>query len=192
MTAGNGKPCKKCGTSDWYPAGGCKECGKVRGRKWLKDNIDKHRERCRRWRQENIDMEKERVLRWHRENRCHSRENSSRWRKENQDKFKTLISKWGQENPDKRKAYYHKRKTKKSKAGGSFTGQEWKQLCKQYNDRCLKCGKEGELTVDHIIPVSMGGTSDISNIQPLCRSCNSSKGATYKDYRNKPAIERKD
>lgn len=36
----------------------------------------------------------------------------------------------------------------------------------------------GELTVDHIVPIKGGGTHHPSNLTVLCRSCNSSKGAT--------------
>jgi len=59
--------------------------------------------------------------------------------------------------------------------------EEWKELKKKYNYTCLMCGKkepEIKLSIDHIIPVSEGGTNWIENIQPLCRSCNSKKGKT--------------
>ena len=32
-----------------------------------------------------------------------------------------------------------------------------------------------KLTMDHVIAVSMGGSTDVSNIIPACQSCNSSK-----------------
>lgn len=32
-----------------------------------------------------------------------------------------------------------------------------------------------DLTVDHIVPLSQGGTNDHSNLQVLCRPCNSAK-----------------
>lgn len=32
-------------------------------------------------------------------------------------------------------------------------------------------------TVDHILPVASGGTHELSNLRPACRSCNSSRGA---------------
>lgn len=32
------------------------------------------------------------------------------------------------------------------------------------------------ITVDHILPVSKGGTNDLFNLQPMCSSCNSKKG----------------
>ncbi|NUR00416.1 MAG: HNH endonuclease [Streptomyces sp.] len=43
------------------------------------------------------------------------------------------------------------------------------------NPFCVKCGSVFDLTADHIIPRSRGGTDHMSNIQVLCRSCNSRK-----------------
>ena len=42
---------------------------------------------------------------------------------------------------------------------------------------CVQCGSNENLEFDHIIPVSMGGSSTARNIQLLCESCNRSKGA---------------
>lgn len=42
---------------------------------------------------------------------------------------------------------------------------------------CRGCGSHRELTVDHIRPVVLGGTSDMENLQTLCNSCNCRKGA---------------
>jgi len=42
---------------------------------------------------------------------------------------------------------------------------------------CRRCGIDSHLTIDHIIPLSRGGTDDAANWQVLCRRCNSSKGA---------------
>ena len=41
---------------------------------------------------------------------------------------------------------------------------------------CAKCGKPSD-TVDHIVPISKGGTNDPGNLQPMCISCNSRKHA---------------
>jgi 5-methylcytosine-specific restriction endonuclease McrA len=43
--------------------------------------------------------------------------------------------------------------------------------------RCEDCGARDDLTIDHIVPVALGGRSDVDNLQVLCRSCNSRKGA---------------
>jgi 5-methylcytosine-specific restriction endonuclease McrA len=40
---------------------------------------------------------------------------------------------------------------------------------------CAACGKVGDTVIDHIIPVSKGGTSDVGNLQPLCTMCNCRK-----------------
>jgi 5-methylcytosine-specific restriction protein A len=49
--------------------------------------------------------------------------------------------------------------------------------------RCLSCASSKHLQVDHIVPVGKGGENRLSNLQTLCRSCNSRKSDTYKDYR---------
>ena len=40
---------------------------------------------------------------------------------------------------------------------------------------CQHCKINKNLTVDHIFPLSKGGTDDLDNLQLLCRPCNSRK-----------------
>lgn len=49
--------------------------------------------------------------------------------------------------------------------------------------RCVLCGRRRQdgviLHVDHIVPVSKGGTSDMSNLRTLCADCNLGKRDKY-------------
>lgn len=43
--------------------------------------------------------------------------------------------------------------------------------------QCLQCGATEDLTLDHIVPYSLGGPDTFENLRTLCRSCNSRRGA---------------
>lgn len=48
----------------------------------------------------------------------------------------------------------------------------------EYGTVCHLCGREGATTIDHIVPVSLGGDDSLENLRPAHASCNSSRGAT--------------
>jgi 5-methylcytosine-specific restriction enzyme A len=41
--------------------------------------------------------------------------------------------------------------------------------------QCRQCGTSTSLEVDHIIPLAVGGSNDLSNLQVLCGPCNRQK-----------------
>lgn len=41
---------------------------------------------------------------------------------------------------------------------------------------CAYCGAMGEMTVDHVVPLTRGGGNDPENLAHACASCNASKG----------------
>lgn len=65
----------------------------------------------------------------------------------------------------------------------------WRALRKKvfsvYGEKCLRCGNTDNIAVDHIRPYIYYPElrMDFNNLQPLCQSCNSSKGTKIIDYR---------
>jgi 5-methylcytosine-specific restriction endonuclease McrA len=56
-----------------------------------------------------------------------------------------------------------------------------KQLIRERDGfKCVLCGSDDRLQVDHIIPVRLGGTNDVGNGRTLCHACHVKKTAEDK------------
>jgi 5-methylcytosine-specific restriction endonuclease McrA len=61
----------------------------------------------------------------------------------------------------------------------AVTGKLRYQVMRRDNFTCQLCGTHGTekpLHVDHILPVALGGKSNLANLQTLCMECNLGKG----------------
>lgn len=82
-----------------------------------------------------------------------------------------------------RNIYHQVRAWRVRSNGGRYTKQEWELLLDWCDHCCLRCGATKDLTADHVVPIALGGHSNIENIQVLCRSCNSWKGTKIIEFR---------
>lgn len=102
------------------------------------------------------------------------------------DQAKEYHAKWSKENKERASLHASIHAHLKRANGGTFTTKQWEKLVAYYcaDGKCLRCGEISKQTIDHVIPLSKGGTNYIDNIQPLCKSCNSHKNnRIITDYR---------
>ena len=85
---------------------------------------------------------------------------------------------------------------KRTSATQFIKSPEWQALRKEalslYGAVCVKCGSEESVQVDHIKPKSKHPelALDISNLQPLCWSCNRRKSFFHEtDYRRQSVTQ---
>lgn len=154
---------------------------------------EESRERGRQWREKN--KERSRAL---------ARERARRYRERNPEKVREasrncsqrhpeVAKTWRKNNIEKVRNHVRSRRARISQIDGSFTPEEWIALKNKFGNRCLCCGTEEtkldasrKIVPDHVIPVALGGTNDIGNIQPLCHGlggCNNKKSNKNIDYR---------
>lgn len=164
----------------------CRSCSSLLGKKWRSENPDKNRDGKARWRSENPEkiMELRNQDRIKRGVEARPKGDTEAAIMKRKQSAREYARRWSRDHPDisrsQSRVHNHRRRVDE----GSFTSEEWDALCAKYNYQCLACGRgDVDLTVDHIVPVKKGGTSWISNIQPLCDPCNRKKYQQTIDYR---------
>jgi len=163
----------KSWSSKYLYSSWCIECDRTNHKKWYKKN-------------------KRIVRKWNQKHSVELKAYGIKWRKNNKNKLYENQKRYNSKHRDERRAHKKRRRIAKKGINGSHTLTDMKFLYKYQQGKCACCNKEilfNELTEDHIIPLSWGGSNYRQNIQLLCMTCNSSKGAYHAtDYRDSAPI----
>lgn len=104
---------------------------------------------------------------------CH-REKNRQWRESNLAKHNACNRYWDQQN------YLYNRwrrgAARAKAAESSVFGVNDKDMRRLVHSACVLCGETNDITLDHIIPISRGGSHGVGNLQPMCFWCNDNKG----------------
>lgn len=99
-----------------------------------------------------------------------------RWKSENKEHLKAYMAQYLINNKEQRYANNRNYRAKKRNAEGRHDNTDIQVILLQQNYFCNGCGCHlDEYDVDHIIPLSRGGSNWPSNLQCLCPTCNGSK-----------------
>ncbi len=123
---------------------------------------------------------KEQRHKYYLENKKKILENNKKWKIKNEEKYKEYCKEYCKKYnlTEKGKEINILKRYKRRMNVDKLNNIDFNLLKEKFDklgNKCIICGNKN-ITIDHIIPVSRGGTNDIDNLQPLCKSCNSSKG----------------
>lgn len=164
------------------------ERAKRLSRAWERENPERTAERVRRWRAANPEKQAEYERRWREKNRAKvsayqrayyaaHRERLLRlhrmWREANWELARASEDAWAAANRVKRREYQHRRRAA-VKRSAVILSDLLEVLVEQ---PCAYCGATEHIEIDHVVPLSRGGTHTPENLAPACGSCNRSKGA---------------
>lgn len=154
---------------------------------YQKEYNEKNREkvyaRNRKWRDAHAEEQKQWFRDHHQRNIERRRAEKRAYYAANKEVLAEKRKAYNKAKPHVKRVNERRRDARKRGAGGNYTVKEWLALCEQFDNKCVCCGKAGLMTADHIVPIAKGGDSNITNIQPLCAKCNSSKHTKIIDYR---------
>lgn len=102
------------------------------------------------------------------------------WARANKDKRTAILARCAEKHPEHRRTSKVNRRTRERAAPGDrLTPADVATLLKSQRGKCAtcRCGIAAGYEIDHIEPISRGGTNHRLNFQLLCRTCNRTKGA---------------
>ena len=106
---------------------------------------------------------------WEREQRSWKR-----WSEANPEKARKSKRRWDRDNRDYFTHAARKRRARLLKADGFHTPEQVEARVRMFGKLCWICGAPYE-AIDHVKPISRGGSDWPANLRPICTSCNSKK-----------------
>lgn len=195
---------KKAKDKEYYERN--KEKVKAKVKEYREVNSDKVAETNKRWREANADKLREQQRAYHEAHRDEIIARVGEWRKANPDRVHEQRARHRDKFREKRRIqalerYYrlmaedperirkarrdwvktqkgvlYNRAARMARRGAPYTEEALSWIASLVDPICFYCGRIAN-EIDHIIPVSRGGTGERSNLVPSCRSCNARKNA---------------
>lgn len=103
------------------------------------------------------------------------RERSRIWAENNQEASKAIQRRWLTNNHEMNRQKSHRRRVRQQMAGTYQVSKD--EIHKLSRGSCFYCGSVERIEIDHVMPLSRGGTHSIGNLVSACLKCNRSKGS---------------
>lgn len=142
----------------------CRECNSSRVKAWHDAHPQQRKQHKRKWVKANLDR---------------LRAQAKRYRRERPDITRAIGLRYYYSHLDERKAAHQNERARRAGAYGTITAEDILALFAEQEGKCHYCGAglaEHSYTIDHVIPLSRGGTNAPDNIVLTCAKCNERKG----------------
>lgn len=148
-----------------------------RTKKWREENKELLAKKQKDYREKNKDKKAALDRAWYLANKDRANENARRYRNRNPEKQNQIHKDYNRRNPEIYVTIAQNRRARKLQNGiFKVTKKDIKKILSQ---NCFYCNSSKEITLDHVVPISRGGTHGIGNLLPACRSCNSRKHTKF-------------
>jgi 5-methylcytosine-specific restriction endonuclease McrA len=213
------RDCRACGITFQPARSGveyaCSEaCREIQNNAKMAEYRAAHRDKYiaynREWRASNPAYHSEYNKRWREENPEAHRAYGEKYRAENIDAIRRRFKEWEARNPDhtmewvrnnrERSRETTRRRRARLKQVPTFevTDRDIRRLLNRFQNACAYCNErftEG-YHIDHVLPVTAGGSNGVGNLVPACATCNVSKSNwflsewRYRDRLSRPLRRR--
>lgn len=165
----------------------CRQCEHLRDAELRHENAEQIQASQLRYIQNHPDRVKATKVKWDKANTDQRSIYAKQRYVENRDELLAKCREWQIANPEKRKARNQKRRSLRHNAEGTHTSDQIRELYQEQNGLCAYCGVRimwgipYDVHLDHVTPLSRGGSNWIDNILLCCQPCNLSKSKRMLD-----------
>ena len=155
-----------------------KEKTKEYNKQYYNNNKEYHKKYNKQYRKNNKEELSEYHKQYKKNNKECLKQYYQEYYQEHKEEIKEYKKQYYKDNPDKVFNQSTKRRLLEEKQGNGITKEQWLEMMEFFDWKCAYSGiqlNKNNRSIDHIIPISLGGENEIWNLIPMLKSYNSSK-----------------